>query len=104
MSDCLILSDGFSGFESNLRQKLDDIVGIDINDVSFEERDAIWQNFDRHCDDCSTEFESLTEAQVHYLNEHNNGRGYVKCCNMKLREDMMIKEHIAYHKNPDIYV
>lgn len=94
----------FSGFEEKLRQSLDEISSRDLSDVSAEERESIWMKFDRSCDNCSVQFETLQEAQVHYLNEHNNSRGYLKCCDMKLREDVIIKEHIAYHKNPSNYV
>lgn len=86
-----------------MRQKFDEIQAIDTNDVHSTEREAIWAKFNLKCDECPTEFQALNEAQVHYLNEHNNSRGYIKCCDMKLREEHMIKEHIAYHKNPDIY-
>lgn len=74
-------------------------------DTSIEEheRETIWKNFDLKCDECPITFETLNEAQVHYLNEHNNNKGYIKCCDMKLRDDHRIKEHIAYHKNPDLY-
>lgn len=82
---------------------MDEIAAIDTNDVEPEEKEAIWKNFDLKCDKCATQFQALNEAQVHYLNEHNISRGYIKCCDMKLREDHMIKEHIAYHKNPSIY-
>lgn len=91
------------GFEVKLRQKLDEITAIDINDVSSNEKDEIWAQFDLKCDNCTVQFQSLNDAQVHYFNEHNIARGYLKCCDMKLREDNMVKEHIAYHKNPTIY-
>lgn len=74
-----------------------------MHDVEPEERDAIWAKFNLKCDECPTIFQELNEAQVHYLNEHNNSRGYITCCNMKFRDEFMIKEHIAYHKNPEIY-
>lgn len=118
--------DSFSGFDIKLRQKFDEIAAIDTNDVDAVLRETIWKNFDLKCDECPTEFQALNEAQVHYLNEHNMNRGYIKCCDMKLREgnsvfyietfvhnswkmffffeDHMIREHIAYHKNPDIYL
>lgn len=92
------------GFDIKLRHKLDEITAIDTNDVKPDEKEAIWKRFDLNCDECKTEFKGLNDAQVHYLNEHNNSRGYIKCCNMKLREEHMIKEHIAYHKNPKIYL
>lgn len=91
------------GFEAKLREKLDEITAIDINDLSPSEKDAIWTQFDLKCDNCTVEFQNLNDAQVHYFNEHNMARGYLKCCDMKLREDVMVKEHMAYHKNPDIY-
>lgn len=87
-----------------LRQKFEEIAAIDTNDVDAVERETIWKNFDLKCDECPIEFHALNEAQAHYLTEHNQNRGYLKCCDMKLREDHMVKEHIAYHKNPDAYL
>lgn len=78
--------DSISGFDIKLRQKFDEIAAIDTNDVDAVLRETIWKNFDLKCDECSTEFQALNEAQVHYLNEHNMNRGYIKCCDMKLRE------------------
>lgn len=91
------------GFDIRLRQKLEEVTAIDTNDVGPDEKEIIWKKFDLKCDECLVEFCALNEAQVHYLNEHNNNRGYIKCCDIKLREELMVKEHIAYHKNPDIY-
>lgn len=96
----------YSGFDEKLRSAFEEITAIDINDVSPEQRETIWKTFDRTCDNCdngSTQFDSLNEAQIHYLNEHNISKGYVKCCDMKLREESYVKEHIAYHNNPELY-
>lgn len=93
----------FLDFETKLRQKLDEISSIDTNDVEPDEKEKIWNQFDRKCDQCPTEFNTLNEAQVHYLNEHINNRGYVKCCDMTFTNEQMIKEHIAYHKSPEKY-
>lgn len=79
------------GFESKLRQKLDEITAIDINDVSPSERDEIMKQFDLKCDNCTVQLQNLNDAQVHYFNEHNIARGYLKCCDMKLREDVMVR-------------
>lgn len=56
-----------------------------------------------NCDNCDTVFESLGEAQSHYILKHEIARGYIKCCDIKLREDQVVKEHIAYHLDPDAY-
>lgn len=55
------------------------------------------------CDNCDTVFESLAEAQSHYIVKHEITRGYIKCCDIKLREEQVLKEHIAYHLDPEAY-
>lgn len=91
-----------TGFESKLRSKLEQVMAIDINEIDSNKKDAIMKNFDMKCDNCQEEFQSLNEAQSHYLSVHNS-RGYVKCCDIKLREEVLVKEHVAYHIDPDSY-
>lgn len=50
-------------------------------------------------DGCTTEFTSLSNARAHYSNVHNSN-GYIKCCDMKLRFQIDLKDHISWHKNP----
>lgn len=77
-------------------------MAIDINEIDSKKKDAIMRNFDMKCDNCQEEFQSLNEAQSHYLSAHN-AKGYIKCCEIKLREEGLIKEHVAYHIDPDSY-
>lgn len=58
--------------------------------------------FDMSCDvdGCTTVFTSLSNARIHYLNVHTMANGYIKCCNMKLRFQTAVKDHIAWHKDP----
>lgn len=65
------------GFDIRLRQKLEEVSAIDTNDVRPDERELIWNKFDLKCDECSVEFRALNEAQVHYLNAHNNNRSVI---------------------------
>lgn len=74
------------GFDIRLRQKLEEVSAIDTNDVRPDEREIIWNKFDLKCDECSVEFRALNEAQVHYLNAHNNNRSVIS----------MFKYYITY--------
>lgn len=79
------------------------MLAIDINDIDPDEKAAIIRsNVDMACDNCDTVFESLAEAHLHYFSVHDM-KGYVKCCDIRIREDQVLKEHIAYHYNPDAY-
>lgn len=52
------------------------------------------ENFDMKCDNCDAVFEGLYDARMHYKEIHER-KGYVKCCNTKLRE-----VHIENHFDP----
>lgn len=51
-------------------------------------------------DGCTTVFTSLSNARIHYLNDHCIPNGYIKCCDMKLKTQIDVKDHIAWHKDP----
>lgn len=53
--------------------------------------------FDMSCDMCSTIFASLTEARVHYAQEHNIRRGYIKCCSDKIKFPSAAITHLKMH-------
>lgn len=60
-------------------------------------------HFDMKCDECDAILKSLPDAQYHYLHEHNNFIGYIKCCSIKLKDFDRINGHIHYHLNPDSF-
>lgn len=78
------------------------MLAIDINDIDPDKKAAIISNFDMTCDNCDTVFESLVDAHSHYFSVHDM-KGYVKCCDIRIREDQVFREHIAYHLDPDAY-
>lgn len=80
------------------------MLAIDINDIDDETKAAIMSNMDKKCDNCDTEFETLNDAHAHYFTAHNMPRGYLKCCDVKLRDDQVFREHIAYHLDPEKYL
>lgn len=61
------------------------------------------ENFDMTCDLCETTFISFRDARSHYRHTHDDKKGYVKCCNTKLRKLWMVTDHINSHLNPYIY-
>lgn len=62
----------------------------------------IQENFDMRCDheDCDAVFISFHDARRHYKEFHNDKKGYIKCCNIKLRELWIVTDHINSHLNP----
>lgn len=57
--------------------------------------------FDMSCDNCTKVFDSLEGARTHYATEHNNPKGYIKCCESKLIYRCHIVQHLARHLEPD---
>lgn len=64
-----------------------------------ENRDLL----DMSCECCPKVFDSLDEARNHYAAEHNIPKGFIKCCKHKLRTRYEVKEHLAYHSDPERY-
>lgn len=69
--------------------------------MSQEILDYVMEHFDMSCDCCDAMFQSFPEAKRHYLSEHSEPKGYIKCCGKKMRSLTAIEEHIQGHKNPD---
>lgn len=61
--------------------------------------------FDMTCDICKSEskFKSLQHAKLHYLEEHGDASGYIKCCDLRFRDIYQISEHLQFHENPEIF-
>lgn len=75
--------------------------GRETNDNLYSR--FIAENFDMTCDLCDTKFTLFTEARKHYRDVHNDKNGYIKCCNVKMKELWMVNEHINSHLNPDAF-
>lgn len=69
--------------------------------MSQETLEYVMDHFDMSCDQCETMFESFPDAKRHYLREHSEPKGYIKCCGKKIRSLTTIEEHIQGHKNPN---
>lgn len=91
------------GFGERLRKNLEQVIAIDISNVEPEKAQEIWSNFDMTCEKCPMQFRTLNEAQMHYPTAHDIARGYLRCCDLRLREEGVVKEHIAYHAHPELY-
>lgn len=61
------------------------------------------ENFDMSCDNCEAMFTSFADAKRHYLVEHGEPKGFIKCCNKKMNSLVDIEEHIEWHNNPEIF-
>lgn len=59
---------------------------------------------DASCDMCSEKaFTSLNAVKRHYLDAHNEKDGYIKCCKEKFKRIHLIRDHMEWHKNPNIF-
>lgn len=72
------------------------------NETENDQHDKfIAENFDMKCDFCDVKFVALHDARHHYKNIHGVKRGYLKCCQLKLREKSTIIDHIQSHFKPE---
>lgn len=69
--------------------------------MSAQTLEYVQANFDMACDHCEMIFESLHDAKKHYILAHQEPRGYLKCCGIKLKTLLMISEHIDMHVDPE---
>lgn len=59
---------------------------------------------DGSCDLCSEKtFTTFNAVQAHYLDVHNVKDGYVKCCSKKFHRLNHIRDHMEWHKDPNIF-
>lgn len=69
--------------------------------MSQQQLDYVINHFDMSCDQCDVMFDSYPHAKRHYLSEHSEPKGYIKCCNKKMKSLAAIDDHIQWHKNPE---
>lgn len=67
--------------------------------------DLIFPDYvDASCDICgATTFATYNELKSHYADIHNTGTGPVTCCQKKFLVFCILRDHIAWHNNPDIF-
>ncbi|XP_031622017.1 transcription factor grauzone-like [Contarinia nasturtii] len=65
---------------------------------------VVAEHFDMNCDLCGEDFvaTSLVQSQFHYMNEHQVADGYIKCCDLRLKHQDQILEHVPYHLNENL--
>lgn len=61
------------------------------------------ENFDMKCDQCDYNFTTFYNARNHYKEKHNENNGYLKCCNVKLKTNVFVHDHIKSHLMPDSF-
>lgn len=69
--------------------------------MSTQMSDYVKANFDMSCEQCHEMFESFQDARKHYIVAHNETRGYIRCCGIKLKSLLTVSEHIDMHISPD---
>ncbi|XP_055317607.1 transcription factor grauzone-like [Sitodiplosis mosellana] len=83
-------------FHMNVHEENDE--AEDVEYLKF-----IAEHFDMKCDFCETVFRGFYEAREHYKEAHNENRGYIKCCNTKLRARYTVRDHIKSHLEPEVF-
>lgn len=61
------------------------------------------QNYDSQCDICKEDLNTLSLERIkeHHKQKHSIEDGYIKCCDLKLRTNVKIHNHIQYHLHPN---
>lgn len=64
---------------------------------------AQYNKLDMNCDLCMASFESFVDVKAHYKTKHSHSLGYLKCCGQRLRTLNDMKDHVEWHRNPNIF-
>lgn len=75
----------------------------DEDQVKLIEENFINENFNLKCDHCDTIFSGFYDARRHYKDAHNDDNGYLRCCNLKLNQMILVRDHIRSHLNPESF-
>lgn len=77
---------------------------INIKELSTSQiQTVVTEHFDMNCEKCETKFSGFYEAKSHYQFAHNIARGYVKCCDLKIKEHKDYRSHVLWHLNPIVF-
>lgn len=90
--------------KETLKQHRSDVHDIVDKRIRYPyEQITIPDYFDMSCDECPTIMKSFKHAISHYLEEHQIVKGYVKCCGKKLKAPSIVRDHIEFHQNLNIF-
>lgn len=81
----------------------EDVRIMKINLSAEQIKSIMDAHFNMKCDFCDTVFDGIKTARPHYLKQHNIRFGYIKCCNIKLRHNQIVLDHIQWHIDPDTF-
>ncbi|XP_055317606.1 transcription factor grauzone-like [Sitodiplosis mosellana] len=98
---CKICSKSFNSRQSLLLHRKVHVENDEEEDVDYI--NFMVEHFDMKCDFCETVFRGYYEAREHYKEVHNEDKGYIKCCNTKLRERCSVRDHIKSHLEPEVF-
>lgn len=68
-----------------MSKKIIILIILHTETMSQQTLDYVVAHFDMSCDQCDVMFESFPHAKRHYLSEHSEPKGYLKCCSKKMR-------------------
>lgn len=64
------------------------------------EDEVIRQTVVLDCDVCFESFQTFDTLLLHYKDEHNNEKGYVRCCNKQIKRRYVLLDHVRLHIDP----
>ncbi|XP_055314295.1 zinc finger protein 726-like [Sitodiplosis mosellana] len=88
---------------NGLEDYLNEIKCMEFNISEVQIKNTIEKYFDRKCEQCDAQLDSITMAKSHYLSEHGNPNGYLRCCGSKMCYNKKVLDHIQWHIDPDTF-
>lgn len=82
---------------------MNEVKHMKFNTSETQIKSIMKKYFIHKCELCSAQIDTLEMAKVHYLSEHENPKGYLRCCGNKFMNKSETLDHIQYHIDPDIF-
>ncbi|XP_055314289.1 transcription factor grauzone-like isoform X2 [Sitodiplosis mosellana] len=88
---------------NGLEDYINQIKYMEFNTSEVRIKSTIEKYFDRKCEQCDVQLDSITMARIHYSSEHKNENGYLRCCGTKMYNKKTILDHVQWHIDPDTF-
>ncbi|XP_055314293.1 zinc finger protein 90-like [Sitodiplosis mosellana] len=88
---------------NGLKDYINEIKSMEFNTSEEQIKSTIEKYFDRKCELCDAELNTITMAKSHYSSEHKNPTGYLRCCGIKINSKKTVLDHVQWHIDPDTF-
>ncbi|XP_055314042.1 zinc finger protein 62-like isoform X2 [Sitodiplosis mosellana] len=88
---------------NGLEDYINEIKSMEFNTSEVQIKNTIEEYFDRKCEQCDVQLDSITMAKSHYSSEHKNPKGYLRCCGTKMYSNRTVLDHVQWHIDPDTF-